>query len=243
MNIEYGHWRMLCREPRAAADVGAVEDREGPLPAEHVVDLGRLIDDLVHGDERERHLPPVADRPIARACRADGDAGQRPFGDRRGLDPLVAELLRSAARSHRSTCRRCLGSLAASPRRRPRRRPGRRSALAWPTPSRREHVLERLLRLRERARLGERDGATRCWRALPCPSPAIRRRSVAPWALSCPTQPRDRVLLLPGFDLILGAEIRLADALGVGAPAVGLALDQRRSLASPCARSTARAAA
>jgi len=79
MNIEYRALAMLGCEPRAATDVGAIEDWEGALPPEHVVDLGRLVDDLVHGDERERHLPPVHDRPIARAGGADGDAGQSAF--------------------------------------------------------------------------------------------------------------------------------------------------------------------
>src|SRR5581483_4603460 len=50
----------------------------------------------------------------------------------------------------------------------------------------------------------------------------------------------DRVLLLPGRDLLLGAEVGLLLAFVVPTPAVGLALDQRRPLAGPGAGDAAR---
>ena len=84
---------MLRRDLAAAPDGRPIEDREGHLAAEHVVDLRGLIDDLVHRDKAERHLPPVDDRAEAAAGRADRHAGQRRFGDRRRPDPLGAELL------------------------------------------------------------------------------------------------------------------------------------------------------
>src|SRR4051794_5995792 len=57
------------------------------------MDLGGLIDDLIHRDEAERHLPPVDDRAEAGAGGADRHAGQRRFGNRGRPDPLVTELL------------------------------------------------------------------------------------------------------------------------------------------------------
>src|SRR5215475_4183458 len=51
--------------------------------------------------------------------------------------------------------------------------------------------------------------------------------------LQLPEQASDWVLLFPDLDLLLGPEVGLADALGVRAPAIGLAFDQRRPLTGP----------
>ncbi len=83
---------MLGCNPAAAADSRAVKDREIHLAAEHVMDLGGLVDDLVHRDKAERHLPPIDDRAKAATGGADRHAGQCRFGDRRRPDPFGAEL-------------------------------------------------------------------------------------------------------------------------------------------------------
>ena len=84
---------MLRSDQAAAADGRPKQDREGHLAAEHVVDLGGLIDDLVHRDKAERHLAPVRDRTEAAAGCADRHAGKGCFGNRCRLDPLRAELV------------------------------------------------------------------------------------------------------------------------------------------------------
>ena len=88
-----GTLRVLRGELRAAADGRPEGDREFRLAAEHVVDLGGLVDDLVHGDEAEGDLSPVADRAHAGARRADCHAGHRALGDRRRPCAHRAELL------------------------------------------------------------------------------------------------------------------------------------------------------
>ena len=84
---------MLRRDEAAAADRGAEQDRERHLAAEHVVDLRRLIDDLVHGDKTERDLPPIGDRAEAATRGTDRHTGEGGLSDRRRLDPLFAKLL------------------------------------------------------------------------------------------------------------------------------------------------------
>src|SRR6266851_5045544 len=56
------------------------------------VDLRGLIDDLIHRDKAERHLPPVDNRAEAAAGSTNRHAGQRRFGDRRRSDALGAKL-------------------------------------------------------------------------------------------------------------------------------------------------------
>ena len=89
---------MLRGAARAAADRGPEQDRKLGLAAEHVVDLGRLVNDLIHRHERECHQPPVDDRAVSRSGGADRHAGQRTFRDRRVAHAPVAELLQQCRR-------------------------------------------------------------------------------------------------------------------------------------------------
>ena len=89
MNIEYGLCECCAASRVPPPTLARKRIGKVALAAEHVVDLARLIDDLVHRDEGERDLPPIHDRPKARARRADGDAGQGRLGDRRGVDALA----------------------------------------------------------------------------------------------------------------------------------------------------------
>src|SRR5215467_6734780 len=107
--------------------------------------------------------------------------------------------------------------------------------------SRRKNVFGRLGGRRERTRLGEGD------RALDRAHDLALDRSqaaVVEHALIAhtPLELYDRVLRLPRLDFFLIARVRLALALGVGAPAVGLALDQGRPMAGarPFDRATGR---
>ena len=94
----------------------------------------------------------------------------------------------------------------------------------------RKHVVGRLLGQREGARLGEGDGGLERGHdlALHRLQPGIVEFTLLP---QLPLEQRDRILLLPRLDLRPVAGIGLAAAFGVAAPAVGLALDQRRAAA------------
>src|SRR6516225_460270 len=135
----------------------------------------------------------------------------------------------AAGRSDRSTCRRS-SRRAASPRRRPRAPLRRRSALALVlSPSGREDVLNRLLRRWKGARLGERDRGRNL--ALDLGPHALPVGLAQLLLFELAHQPGDRVSSLPCLDLHLVARVGLRLALGVRTPAIGLALDQRRTLA------------
>ena len=69
------------------------DHRHFPLAARHVVDLGRLVHHLVHGQRREIAEHDVDDRTHAGHRRADADAGEARFGDRRIEHALGAEFL------------------------------------------------------------------------------------------------------------------------------------------------------
>ena len=78
---------------RPAAACGCAEDqRELGLPPEHVMDLGHLVDDLVHGGKGEGHEPGADYGPETAA----GSSNARPhvgvFGDGTDPDPFRAEL-------------------------------------------------------------------------------------------------------------------------------------------------------
>src|SRR5262245_22920094 len=89
MNIEYG----LCESSAARWIPPPGGHREVGLAAEHVTDLARLVDDLIHRDERERDHAPVDDRAKAAARGAEADAGEGRLGDRREAHAAVAELV------------------------------------------------------------------------------------------------------------------------------------------------------
>src|SRR5262249_58774650 len=57
-----------------------------------------------------------------------------------------------------------------------------------------------------------------------------RRMVWGPRVAQLPFEPRDRITPLPGFNFGWVARIGLPAALGMGPPAIGLALDQRRTL-------------
>ena len=79
-----------------AVDAGAVRrpdrDRAAVGAVAAVADPGRLLDDLVHGREDEVGELDLGDRQQAVGGRADGDAGDHRFGERRVDHAVVAEL-------------------------------------------------------------------------------------------------------------------------------------------------------
>ena len=84
----------LCGRAARAAE----HDRQLELPARHLPDLGRVVDDLIDRDEREVQGHELDDRPQPDHRRADADAGEAALGDRRVDDALLAELLQQALR-------------------------------------------------------------------------------------------------------------------------------------------------
>mgnify|MGYP003693714367 CR=1 FL=1 len=90
--------RMLGGEANAAPGGASVGHGKIGLAAKHVADLARLIDDLIHGHEGERHHPPVHDGAEARARRAQAHARQHRFGDGREAHARRTELLDGVAR-------------------------------------------------------------------------------------------------------------------------------------------------
>ena len=67
------------------------DQRHRGLAAEHVAQLGRLVDDLLHRERGEVGELELEDRPQAGQRRADGDAGAAELGDRRVHHPVGAE--------------------------------------------------------------------------------------------------------------------------------------------------------
>ena len=92
--------RVRVRRPELVA--GALrhpdDHRHADLPAEHVVDRRRVVDDLVHRQQREVDRHELDDRAHARHRRADAHPDDRVLGDRRVADALVAELLEQPVR-------------------------------------------------------------------------------------------------------------------------------------------------
>ena len=87
-----GTLRVLRCGRAATASGGAKHDGEGCLPAEHVVDLRHLVDDLVHGGEGKGHHPWADDRAEAATRRADAGADVGFLGDGADADALLAKL-------------------------------------------------------------------------------------------------------------------------------------------------------
>ena len=76
----------------------AHDQRHRGLAAEHVAQLRRLVDDLLHRERREVRELELEDRPQAGQRRADRDAGAAELGDRRVDDPVGAEAVDEVAR-------------------------------------------------------------------------------------------------------------------------------------------------
>src|SRR3989304_3743032 len=64
-----------------------------PLPAEHVHDLGGVVDNLVGGEKGEIDRHQLGHRPEAPHGGADGRPGNDALGDGRGKDPLPPQIL------------------------------------------------------------------------------------------------------------------------------------------------------
>src|SRR5690625_4188582 len=71
----------------------AVDDRYRRLTAEHRIDLRRMIDDLVEGQDAEVQGHELDDRSQTHHRRADPDAGEAVLGDRRVPHSLRAEFV------------------------------------------------------------------------------------------------------------------------------------------------------
>src|SRR5215831_1978991 len=220
---------MLRRHQPAAPDRCAEEQREGHLPTEHVMDFSGLIDDLVHRDKTKRYLAPVDDRAETAPGRSDADAGKGGFRDRRRLDPLRPEFVKQRWQR----VGRHVKDLGVAPH---LLGDGFERGLVICQLSHRrllasglKHIVGRLLGQRERAGLGEGDSGFEHAHnvAFHAPQPRIVQLALV---AQLPFESRDRITPLPGFNFGWVARIGLPAALGMGPPAVGLALDQRRTL-------------
>src|SRR5262249_54874383 len=80
----------------AAAARRADDQWTAGLATEHVVDLGGVVDDLVHRQQAEVDRHDLHDRPRAGHRRADRRADEALLGDRRVAHALLAELLQQA---------------------------------------------------------------------------------------------------------------------------------------------------
>ena len=93
LNQACSDWRVLRGRTARRAQGRAQHHGHFPLAARHVVDFGRLVDHLVHGQGDEVAEHDVHDGPQAGHGRADGDAGKARLGNRRIQHALGAELL------------------------------------------------------------------------------------------------------------------------------------------------------
>ena len=92
MKRGWGLWECWAAAERPAPMEAREDDGEGRLAAEHVVNLGHLVDDLVHGGEGEGHHAGADDGAEACACSADGGSHVGGLGDGADADALFAEL-------------------------------------------------------------------------------------------------------------------------------------------------------
>ena len=96
------HRLQAVRVRRAELVAGALrhahDQRHARLAAEHVVDVRRVVDDLVEREQREVDRHQLDDRAQAGHRRADAHADDRVLGDRRVAHALLAELLEQARR-------------------------------------------------------------------------------------------------------------------------------------------------
>ena len=88
--------RVLRRRAETGAVHGADDHRGHRLAAEHVAELGGLIEDLVETDAHEIDEHQVGDRPQPGRGGADRSADEGQFGDWRVEHPLASELRHQA---------------------------------------------------------------------------------------------------------------------------------------------------
>ena len=69
-----------------------IDHRRDRLAAEHVLELGRLVEDLVEADAHEVDEHQLGDRAQAGGGGADGGADEAALGDRRVQHAVAAEL-------------------------------------------------------------------------------------------------------------------------------------------------------
>ena len=142
-----------------------------------------------------------------------------------------AELLAAAARSRRSTCRRS-SDRAASPRRSLRARPRCMSALASSDPRVRPQTRRRSPARAAGTGLPRRRRRPPRARAMISPSIACSPASSrSPWSRSCRSSSAIGSFCFHASTSAWSRGSGWPAALGMGAPAVGLALDQRRAAA------------
>ena len=94
------HRLQAVRVGRAELVAGALghadHQRHGHLAAEHVADVGGVVDDLVEREQREVDRHQLDHRAQTGHRRADAHAHDRVLGDRRVADAALAELLEQA---------------------------------------------------------------------------------------------------------------------------------------------------
>ena len=230
----------LCCAAPPSPDPGrhAKDDRNADRAAQHIAQLGGLIDDLLHRQHRKVGELELVDRPHAGQRRADRDACSAEFRDRRIHDPLLAEAfdeiagdLKGAAvdadvLAHQEHAARRVRArwraLRGSPRRRRVRDCSSRRALGG-----RIDVARQIRDRRPRARARGCDGLGHFLFDL-----GRDRRDARPGRKAerddLRFEARDRVARLPGLDLF-ARTIAIAVGTGMTARAVGLGLDQRRT--------------
>ena len=89
---------MLCCGPSAGPGREAHDEGHVHLAAEHEAQLGRLVDDLLHGQRGEVRELEFQHRPAAGECRTDRHTGLAEFGNRRVHHPVFAIAVHEIAR-------------------------------------------------------------------------------------------------------------------------------------------------
>ena len=84
---------MLGRQLPPGTGRHADHQRHAELAAGHVPDRGRVVHDLVEGEQREIDRHDLDDRPHAAHRRADARAGEGGLGQRRVADAFGPELV------------------------------------------------------------------------------------------------------------------------------------------------------
>ena len=83
---------MLRRKLAAGPGCHTDHQRHGELPARHVRDRGRIVQDLVEGEQAEVAGHDLDDRSHSRHRRTDAGADEGALGQGRVAQPLLAQL-------------------------------------------------------------------------------------------------------------------------------------------------------